>query len=289
MKLRNLPVIIVHCPQKVGSTSLVSSLRLFAIDKYDIFHIHDERVFPLMGLPVEIKTMNDFVNWLMGQNKYVVVIQIYKTLIERNMSCFFEHCSTLHFNTDISNHSIERLTKRFNQTFLYLDDWSKLNSYTNTYNGVKVIQLTVKNNMNKEWSDILSAELQTPIKLIVDRPTTSLKYKIFKEEYRIPIELLNIIYAGNELNNMKLFYDDIEINNYYNYWASRSVKNIPYKLWTENEYALYYEISSENQIHNYVDFDHYIDCGCVCRRCSFKRMMIRHNFSQMSVIPKIKH
>jgi hypothetical protein len=294
MQLRNLPVIIVHCPQKVGSTGLVSSLRLFAIDHYDILHIHDERVFAFMGLPPEIKTVNDLTQMLINQSKYVIVIQIYKPLIERNISCFFEHCASFHFNTDVEHlegYKMDRLIKRFNQTFLHLDDWTKNNSYTNDYNGAKVIKLVVKSNSTNEWSHKLSYELGIPIYIIVDRPTKSLKYKIFKEEYKIPIELLNIIFHSdelNELNNMKLFFNDNEINDYYNYWLNRST-TISYILWSEQEYALYYEISSENQINNVVNYNHYTDCGCVCRKCLYKRMLIRNNFSSMKTIPKIEH
>ena len=38
--IKNL--IFVYCSPKVGSTSLVSSLNLYALNDYAIFHIHNE-------------------------------------------------------------------------------------------------------------------------------------------------------------------------------------------------------------------------------------------------------
>ena len=35
-------IIFIYTPPKVGSTSLVSSIRICASDKYSIIHIHDE-------------------------------------------------------------------------------------------------------------------------------------------------------------------------------------------------------------------------------------------------------
>ena len=41
-ELYNTNVIFIYTPPKVGSTSLVSSIRISASDKFSIIHIHDE-------------------------------------------------------------------------------------------------------------------------------------------------------------------------------------------------------------------------------------------------------
>ena len=42
-------LIFVYSAPKVGSTSIVSSLRLFGTDKFSVIHIHDEEMLNVLG------------------------------------------------------------------------------------------------------------------------------------------------------------------------------------------------------------------------------------------------
>ena len=50
-------IIFIYSAPKVGSTCLVSTLRLFAIDKYVTIHLHDEEMLKVMtgiqGITIE--------------------------------------------------------------------------------------------------------------------------------------------------------------------------------------------------------------------------------------------
>ena len=69
---------------------------------YDIIHIHDERIFPFLGISPDIKTVAEFIHWLC-LTKQVIVIQIYKKPIERIISCFFEHITSFHYMNRMSD------------------------------------------------------------------------------------------------------------------------------------------------------------------------------------------
>ena len=46
---QNNKLVFVYSAPKVGSTSIVSSLRLFGIDKVNIIHIHDEEMLKVLA------------------------------------------------------------------------------------------------------------------------------------------------------------------------------------------------------------------------------------------------
>ena len=46
---RNKRLVFVYSAPKVGSTSIVSSLRIFGLEKIDIIHIHDEEMLEVLG------------------------------------------------------------------------------------------------------------------------------------------------------------------------------------------------------------------------------------------------
>ena len=48
LNINKQKVVFVYSAPKVGSTSVVSSLRLFCIDKMDIIHVHDEEMLKIL-------------------------------------------------------------------------------------------------------------------------------------------------------------------------------------------------------------------------------------------------
>ena len=45
---KNKNLVIVYCPPKVGSTTVVSSIRMSAYNKFTVLHIHDELMLKVL-------------------------------------------------------------------------------------------------------------------------------------------------------------------------------------------------------------------------------------------------
>ena len=100
--------IFIYTPPKVGSTTLVTSLRISLGKTYNIIHIHDEVMLSVLT-GINCVKINDIIGFLSNQGKNVYVIDVYRTAIERKMSEFFEKLSPYHFNN-----SEENISKYFN-------------------------------------------------------------------------------------------------------------------------------------------------------------------------------
>ena len=66
---QNKPIIFVYSPPKVGSTSLISTFRLFFIHSHNIIHIHDEEMLKvLFNVNIEINELIYFNKYLNKNN-----------------------------------------------------------------------------------------------------------------------------------------------------------------------------------------------------------------------------
>ncbi len=287
---RNKNLIIVYCPPKVGSTSIVSSLRLFGSSKYTVLHIHNEIMlkvlYNIIGVTVlEIIEYNKFI----GKNVYV--IDIYRSPIEQKMSAFFETINTFHFSTSLDNlntYPMDRILKRFHHIFSHLANhdyyrekyelgYVECFDFIKRYimkekNGVKYIKLRLKD--SEHWSNVLSEIFKMEIKVVKDYETESKPikdlYQKFKEEYRIPLNLLEDVKEGE---NLKFYYNENERNEYLEYWEKKKMNDV-FRSYTKEEFALYNEVSVENQYLNETHAEHYIDMGCICIACCKKRRKV---------------
>lgn len=281
--------IFIYTPPKVGSTTLVSSLRVSLGKGYNIMHIHDEIMLNVLTGIANIK-INDIIHFLSNKGKNVYVIDVYRTPIERKMSEYFEKISIYHFNNNeknISNYSMSRIVNRFNKIFPHLENgdhyFEEYNidepisfNFDNKYslqeiNKIKYIKLRLCD--SHLWASILSNILKQDIVIIYDYKTENKPigdlYKRFKSEYKLPINYLELIKNCKYFN---FYYNDSERNKYLNLWEQKLDKNfIPY---TDSEYKFYINICLENQYIYDVQFDHYIDNGCFCLNCSNKRKEI---------------
>ena len=278
-------IIFVYCPPRVGSTSLVSTLRLSGSHIYKILHIHDEEMLKIVGKIKDVTVM-DIINYNESLGREIFVFDIYRDPIERKMSEFFGKLASFHFNADINeieNYCMERLSKRFNNIFPYIGKEDHfLEKYVPIFNDIpqhfdfskKVIHIK-KNNINfikirlrdyENWNNILSPILKINIYPIVDnrRVTLELKdlYTKFKNEYKIPTNLFELV------KNDKSFSYYLSPEEGFNY-----VKKYKNKLTSECEhfsieqYNAYTFISSENQKNIDIESDHYFDEGCQCDYC----------------------
>jgi hypothetical protein len=278
--------IFIFTPPKVGSTTLVSSLRVSLGKTYNIIHIHDEVMLSVLT-GIEGISINNIITYLANLGKHVYVFDVYRTLLERKMSEFFEKISPYHFNNseeNINNYSIKRISDRFNSVFPHIENkdhyFDKYNiivpikfDFEKKYsiqvvNNIKYIKLRLCDSDN--WSSILSNIFQTDIVLIKDYETEKKKigelYKKFKQEYKLPINYFE------QIKNCKYFnfyYNKQEREKYLNIWKDKTTD--VFTPYTNSEFSFYIQLCLENQYINDVQIEHYIDNGCFCKYCSLKR------------------
>lgn len=298
-------LVFVYSAPKVGSTSIVSSLRIFGIDKIDIIHIHDEKMLNVLAHISDV-TINDLILFNKYLGKDVYVINIYRSPIERKISTFFEKIGSHHFNNydnEVNKYNITKVIERFNNIFPYIgtgdhfiDKYDiKIPTNFDTNNkyllvndsGIKYISLRLKD--SNEWGRILTNILGFKIMIVKDyessnKPIKDL-YNAFKSSYKIPINLLN-----DEINSkyLKFYYSEDEIKNYYNEWLIKSTDIR--ESYTREQFELYEKITIENLHIDTIQLDHYFDEGCICRACSIKRIETMSKLLRgMNVSDKIFH
>lgn len=287
---KNKKLIFVYCPPKVGSTTLVSSLRLSASDKLTILHLHNEIMLKVLYNITDV-TINEIIQYNKQLGKKVYVIDIFRTPIEHKMSSLFENIDTFHFNTtvdDLKTYDIKKVITRFNNLFPHLAPSDHFKDkydivvpekfdFERKYivvekNDVKYIKLRLKD--SSYWREILRQVLHVDIFLVNDYETDSKAvkdvYTNFKSNYKIPSNLLENIKNSPSLS---YYLNDEERNEYIQTWQNKSIdeSHTPY---TNDEYNLYNKITLENHHMSEIQTDHYMDCGCICVACERKRKLV---------------
>jgi len=282
--------VFIYTPPKVGSTTLVTSLRISYARGLNVIHIHDETMLSIItGIKnIHNITINELINYNSSIGKLVYVIDVYRNPIERKISEYFELLSAYHFNTtdnNIGNYKLELLIKRFNSLFPFLgrDDYffEKYNidvpekfDFDNKYllvekNNAKYIKLRLCD--SNEWNRILSNILNIDIVIVSDYQTENKNirdiYKNFNDQYKIPYNLFDTIKNCKYFN---YYNSEIEKENYINKWNSK-LESTNFEPFTLEKYNFYKEISNENQCYNIIQRDHYLDHGCICNSCCYKR------------------
>ena len=280
-------LVFVYSAPKVGSTSIVSSLRIFGTDKISVIHIHDEEMLRVLGR-ISGVTINEIILFNKGLGRDVYVIDVYRSPIERKISAYFEKIGSYHFNNKdeiVNKYNVNKVIHRFNNIFPHIANGDhfidKYNitipsqfDYSNKYllveeNGIKYIKLRLKD--ADVWDTILTTIFGTTIKLLKDYESTNKPikdlYKRFKYIYKIPVNLLD------ELTKCKYFnyyYSDQEKQEYFEQWSNKSVGEfIPYSI---DQYRIYDQLTIENSHIDCIQLNHYMDEGCLCKACSIKRM-----------------
>lgn len=287
--IKHSKLIFVYSAPKVGSTSIVSSLRIFGSDKVDIIHIHDEEMLKVLA-HIQNVTIKELILFNKYLGKDVYVINIYRSPIERKISTFFEKVGLYHFNNEdsiVNHYNIVKVINRFNNIFPYIglgdhfiDNYNI--KYPETFDFVNKHLLVKENNISyitlrlKDsdiWGTILTNIFGFTIKVIKDyesskKPIKDL-YKVFKTNYKIPKNFLNSVINCKYLN---YYYTPDEILSYNNEWLLKSTSNK--ECYSPEQYKLYQEITMENLHYDHIQLDHYMDEGCVCKACNLKRAEI---------------
>ena len=285
-KFKHNNIIFVYSMPKVGSTSLVSSLRLFAFFSYIIIHIHDEEMLEVLAKINDI-TIIEIINYNGHLKRNVFVVDIYRSPIEHKISTFFEKIDTYHFNTNfenINNYNSNRLIQRFNNIFPHLAngdhfiDKYNINEITNfdfeqkymfyPKNNIKYLKLRL--NDVSEWRNIINKFFNVDVIVVNDYSSSNknikLAYNNFKNNYKIPNNFLEDIKNNKYFN---FYYSQREKDEYINFWKNKVCYD--FKPMDENEYKLYNSITLENQAVNKIDTTHYMYNGCICKACLIKR------------------
>ena len=302
---KNKNIIFVYCPPKVGSTTLITSIRISAFNKFTVLHIHNELMLKVLCNIDNIKII-DIIEYNKNLGKNVYVFDIYRSPIEQKISQYFEKLSIYHFNNSpqsINNYNVNKIIRRFNNLFPHL---SKEYHYKDAYqipvprkfnfqqkyilqniNGVKYIKLRLKDSQN--WGKILTEILETKITIITDYETNNKPIRDmfikFKETYKIPENLLNII---EECPGLKYYYSNEEREEYLNSWREKKTWSVT--PFTSDEYNFYENISIDNQYIYDIQSKHYLDEGCSCKACNLKRNNIIERIERgEKVSEKINH
>jgi len=279
-------IIFIYSAPKVGSTSIVSSLRIFGLEKFVIIHIHDEDMLRVLG-HIDGITINELILFNKYLGKEVYVIDIYRSPIERKISVFFEKIGSYHFNNtdqNINNYNVNKVINRFNNIFSHIGNGDHfMDRYNITIpdkfdfknnfllveeNGIKYIKLRLKD--SNKWGQILTNILHINIGIIKDYETTKKPikniYNVFKNNYKIPKNFLDELMNCKYLN---YYYSEEEKQQYYNDWNRKSSESVT--GYTIEQYNIYNEITIENSHIDFIQFNHYIDEGCLCKACNLKR------------------
>lgn len=278
--------VFIYTPPKVGSTTLVSSLRLSLGNTYNIIHIHDEVMLSVLTGVADV-SVNEIIEFVASLGKSVYVIDVYRTPIERKMSEFFEKISPYHFNNseeNINSYSTKRVADRFNALFPhigngdhYLEKYNICDpqpfDFKNKYtvqkkNAITYVKLRLCD--SSTWGATLTTIFAANIVMITDYQTDSKEvgklYRRFKREYKLPVNYLDDI---TKCKFLRLYYNEDERNDYLNMWRGRVGDS--YTPYTTGEYKFYMRVCLENQYINDIQVEHYADGGCRCSLCSSKR------------------
>ena len=301
LKITCPKVVFVYTGLKVGSTSLVSSFRLFASKKINVFHFHNENMLPQKFKDAGV-TINDLIHYCATVlDKKVYVIDVYRTPIEKKISTFFERAAVHHFNapeTVVATYPVNKLIKRFNQVFPYIGTEDYLSEcygdkvrdkvsqeFPNGFppmqhhlafdcGMVKYIKLRLMDSMH--WGSILSTIFGMHIEVVTDyasdKKALGSLYVAFKREYKIPEAYLNFVKYSD--TQFAFYLSQKERAAYIAKWGcchpDTNADAVPF---TDQEYAFYSQMSKENSYMDKVERteEHYLDEGCVCDACMKRR------------------
>jgi hypothetical protein len=279
-------LVFVYSAPKVGSTSIVSSLRIFGTNKISVIHIHDEEMLRVVGRITGV-TINEIILFNKYLGREVYVIDVYRSPIERKISAFFEKIGSYHFNTkdeEVNKYNVFKVINRFNNIFPHIANgdhfMDKYNitipekfDYIQKYllveeNGIRYIKLRLKDSAH--WSSILTNIFGFTIVVVKDyesceKPIKDL-YRNFMFYYKTPRNFVD------ELTNCKYlnyYYSEEEKREYIDSWRRRMA--IPTEHYTLEQYNMYEKLSIENSHIDCIQLNHYMDEGCLCKACCIKR------------------
>lgn len=234
--------IFIYCNPKSGSSTLLKTLTHY---KYNIYYTHglDFEKFQNRKINVYEIINNSAIICKQKFKLPIVIIDSYRTPIEKMISYFFHNIKFFFYN--INNLTIQDLIDKFNISFNYLFniikkesldevlDYYKLNKNIKfdfnkgyhiwTHDNKIIVKLLFKN--VDIWDNHLSTILQKNIKIlpdnISDKRYFSQLYKDFKIHYKIPINNYNQLI---NIDSFKIYNSNNDKIEYYNKWKDKIIK-----------------------------------------------------------------
>ena len=197
--------VFVFCGGKCGSSTLVQTFTNIGMNS---IHVHGEehykkkqqRIGSLAGVPLFSLIDRS------RQVEPIIVIDSYRTPVERKISSFFQHLKV--------DKPIPELVDMFNAQFNQLENYHSINEVFDHYNIKRFSsfdftkRFVAKREQNmvfvkvhfddiSRWGAILSKALGRPIALVADNLSSNKQYHatytLFKQENRLPPEFLSSI------------------------------------------------------------------------------------------------
>jgi len=229
-------IFMTYSSKKVGSTALWGSINLFLSDFYSTLHIHAEE--DLERLEIYELTMNQIIQIFKKYKKNVIVVDIYRPILDTMISQFFDNLSIeFHASRNLVNLAFnsDELIERFNQIFYLYYSKNDCDYFCETYN-IEDNNIKEKFDFEKkhiyfkdetihyfklrlcdadEWEKILKPYLIGDFQLIKsnesDKKIFSELYKSFKSKYELP---KNYVESIKENQYLKKYYSQLEYDNY---------------------------------------------------------------------------
>ena len=223
--------IIIASGGKCGSSTL---FKTFKHNGYTTLHTHGKFV------DYNINSINELIN--IQKNNTIYVIDSYRTPIERHISAFFQNIHT-YILKPFNKININMLIYWFNKYYIDCDNYHPLDNFIPIFNDStfnfdkeyikKIIKIQEKNiiyiklrfNSINMWDKILSEIFDNPITIvndnISDNKNYSEIYKLFLNNYMVPIEYLNNI---ESFDTFQRYNSLLEKTNYIKKWMSKSIE-----------------------------------------------------------------
>jgi len=315
MRLEYPKIVFLYNIPKVGSTTMISSLRLYFSRKIHLYHFHDFQPFHASIYPFQHDTFWEFIDYLVKEKHHqVYFIDIFREPIEHKISFFFDHFR-FHFPASEDHPpSMAQIRKRFNQCFPYLaqEDYffTRYNlpvdsipsvfpsdgALTVEHQGVHFLKLRLRD--VAQWGTLVEKFIGfrgRGLRFFKDNATTQPTYTQFVSEYHPPITWLE---ETMTYPCIQFYLSETERAEYESKWRAKLAgagvgdgAGDEERWWTPEEYTFYATISHENYPIIRIDRQHYFDEGCVCSACMLQRKSIIQEIARTgsTATPKIFH
>jgi hypothetical protein len=227
--------IYVYCCGKSGSSTLTNT---FNKNGYNALHLHSSNYFIVNCAESKLNpNIFNLIENSMKNHETIYIVDSYRNPIERKISSFFQ-------NYKEDNRCIDYITKQLNQSIYAIENYSsiievfnyfKIPPFTSfdfekKYNLVKyknIVIIKLRFEDINEWGNILSEIMGKTITIYNDNLSDNKnyynEYKIIKNNYRIPSDLIEIIKNNIEFK----IYNSLESQQkYVQYWRNRSIPHI---------------------------------------------------------------
>jgi len=226
--------IFVYCGGKSGSKTLWKSLK-------NSLHVHSNADFQLTRLDEDERelTIFDVIKYNMETKKRILIVDSYRTPIERKISAFFHHIETILPN--YKEESMQTIINKFNSVLQNIEEYQSIDEVFQYFNvpSFKSFDFPKKYNLKthenitfvkirfqeiSEWSNILSTLFNTKVTInnhnLTEKKEINLLYNEFKNVYKIPKS-----YLSNQLvkdSAFKIYNSKKEQAKYIEKWLLKS-------------------------------------------------------------------